>query len=257
MKVIITKDYEQMSKRGAEIVIEAIKAKPDLVLGLATGSTPLGMYAEMIRAFRAGRVDLSKISSFNLDEYCGLPPDHPQSYHYYMYLNFFAHVNIDRGNVHIPNGVAEDLEEECRRYEEAIRRAGGIDLQVLGIGINGHIGFNEPGTEFNAETHVVELTKKTIEANSRFFRDESEVPRKAISMGIKTIMRSRRILLLASGSDKASAVAMAVKGPITPMLPASVIQLHPDTTVVLDKTAASLLLREYGETPDEEVSLVL
>lgn len=243
MKVIICKNYDEMSQMAAEIVAKQINSNPHTVLGLATGSTPVGMYKTLVKMYKEGKVDFSNVVTFNLDEYVGLDKDHPCSYHRFMDENLFNHINIKRENVHLPNGVAPSLEEECKAYEKMIAKAGGITLQVLGIGHNGHIGFNEPGTPFHSLTHVVELAQRTIEANSRFFNSPDEVPRKAISMGIKTIMQAQKILLLASGKDKAETVSKALHGPVTTDLPASVLQLHPNVTVILDEDAASALDR--------------
>jgi len=232
MKVIITVNYEEMSKKAAEIVKKQIKEKPNTVLGLATGSTPLGMYKHLIEMYKRGEIDFSNVITFNLDEYIGLSPDHPQSYHYFMFHNFFNHINIKKENVHIPNGIAEDLEEECRKYEEEIEKAGGIDLQILGIGINGHIGFNEPDESIETKTHVVTLTEKTINANKRFFKSAEEVPRKAITMGLGSIMKAKKIVLLASGKNKAEAIKETIKGQLTTKVPATVLALHPDVTII-------------------------
>lgn len=246
MKVIITVNYEEMSKKAAEIVKKQIKEKPNTVLGLATGSTPLGMYKHLIEMYKRGEIDFSNVITFNLDEYIGLSPDHPQSYHYFMFHNFFNHINIKKENVHIPNGIAEDLEEECRKYEEEIEKAGGIDLQILGIGINGHIGFNEPDESIETKTHVVTLTEKTINANKRFFKNAEEVPRKAITMGLGSIMKAKKIVLLASGKNKAEAIKETIKGQLTTKVPATVLALHHDVTIIIDKEAASLI-------PDEDL----
>ena len=246
MRVIITVNYEEMSKKAAEIVKKQIKEKPNTVLGLATGSTPLGMYKHLIEMYKRGEIDFSNVITFNLDEYIGLSPDHPQSYHYFMFHNFFNHINIKKENVHIPNGIAEDLEEECRKYEEEIEKAGGIDLQILGIGINGHIGFNEPDESIETKTHVVTLTEKTINANKRFFKSAEEVPRKAITMGLGSIMKAKKIVLLASGKNKAEAIKETIKGQLTTKVPATVLALHPDVTIIIDKEAASLI-------PDEDL----
>lgn len=240
MEVIITKDYEEMSKKAADIYKEHIERQPKTVLGFATGSTPLGMYEWLIRYHREG-LDFSQVTTFNLDEYIGLAGDHPASYRCFMEEKLFGHINVPKDRIYIPNGMAEDPEAECRAYEELIRKMGGIDLQVLGIGVNGHIGFNEPGTPFNTTTHVAELAPATREANSRFFSSMDEVPTHAISMGIKSIMHARRIILLANGEHKAEAVAAAVKGPITPDLPASVLQLHPNVQFIVDEAAGRLL----------------
>jgi len=246
MKVIITVNYEEMSKKAAEIVKKQIKEKPNTVLGLATGSTPLGMYKHLIEMYKRGEIDFSNVITFNLDEYIGLSPDHPQSYHYFMFHNFFNHINIKKENVHIPNGIAEDLEEECRKYEEEIEKAGGIDLQILGIGVNGHIGFNEPEESIETKTHVVTLTEDTINANKRFFKSAEEVPRKAITMGLGSIMKAKKIVLLASGKNKAEAIKETIKGQLTTKVPATVLALHPDVIIIIDKEAASLI-------PDEDL----
>lgn len=246
MKVIITVSYDEMSKKAAEIVKKQIKEKHNTVLGLATGSTPLKMYEHLIEMYKRGEIDFSNVVTFNLDEYIGLSPDHPQSYHYFMYYNFFNHININKKNVHIPNGIAEDLEEECRKYDEEIEKAGGIDLQILGIGINGHIGFNEPDESIETKTHIVNLTEDTINANKRFFESEEEVPKKAITMGLGSIMKAKKIVLLASGKNKAEAIKETIKGQLTTKVPATVLALHPDVTIIIDKEAASLI-------PDEDL----
>ncbi|AEM78550.1 MULTISPECIES: glucosamine-6-phosphate deaminase [Thermoanaerobacter] len=246
MKVIITVNYDEMSKKAAEIVKKQIKEKHNTVLGLATGSTPLGMYKHLIEMYKRGEIDFSNVITFNLDEYIGLSPDHPQSYHYFMFHNFFNHINIKKENVHIPNGIAEDLEEECRKYEEEIEKAGGIDLQILGIGVNGHIGFNEPEESIETKTHVVTLTEDTINANKRFFKSAEEVPRKAITMGLGSIMKAKKIVLLASGKNKAEAIKETIKGQLTTKVPATVLALHPDVIIIIDKEAASLI-------PDEDL----
>ncbi|SHE88410.1 glucosamine-6-phosphate deaminase [Caldanaerobius fijiensis DSM 17918] len=244
MRIFITEDYKDMSRKAAEMVAWEIKNKPNLVLGLATGSTPLGMYGELVEMYKKGIIDFSNVVSFNLDEYIGLPADHEQSYHYYMHKNFFDHINIKPENIHIPDGCAEDLEEECEKYEEAIREAGGIDLQILGLGVNGHIGFNEPDTNIDTKTHVVQLAKETIEANKRFFHSADEVPRRAITMGIGTIMKAKKIILLASGENKAKAIRETIKGYLTTNVPSTVLALHPDVTLVIDRKAASLIEEE-------------
>ncbi|HHY09086.1 MAG TPA: glucosamine-6-phosphate deaminase, partial [Firmicutes bacterium] len=237
MNVIVVNNYDRMSEEAAKIIRAQIVKKPASVLGLATGSSPVGIYG-LLAEFHQKGLDFSGLTTFNLDEYVGLPADHPASYHHYMEKELFSKVNIDPARIFIPNGAADDTAAECRRYEEAIKRAGGIDLQLLGIGENGHIGFNEPGSPFGAQTRVVELAESTIRANSRFFASKADVPTKAVSMGIKTIMRARSILLVANGGSKAQAIARAVKGPVTEKLPASVLQLHPDVTIVVDQAAA-------------------
>ncbi|WP_303104708.1 glucosamine-6-phosphate deaminase [uncultured Mitsuokella sp.] len=241
MRVIITNSYDEMSKEAAKIVAGQIYLKPDSVLGLATGSTPLQMYKKLIAVHEMVGLDFSQVTSFNLDEYIGMSPDNPQSYHYFMKHNFFDFINIKPENIFIPDGMAKDIDAEGRRYDALIEEKGGIDLQILGIGRNAHIGFNEPDIKFEATTHKVKLDDETIEANSRFFENESEVPRYAISMGIKTIMLAKKVVLLASGSNKAEAVYNAVYGSISPSAPASILQLHRDVTVIVDKEAGALL----------------
>ncbi|MCD6235654.1 MAG: glucosamine-6-phosphate deaminase [Thaumarchaeota archaeon] len=252
MKVVITKDYWEMSRLAARIIADVIRSKPNIVLGLATGGTPEGCYRELVRMHKEEGLDFSQVITFNLDEYVGLPLDHPQSYHHYMDVHLFNHVNIKRENIHIPDGTAEDLEKHCREYEEAIKKAGGIDLQLLGIGRNGHIGFNEPGSPFNSRTRVVKLTETTRRDNARFFGSLDEVPTHAITMGLATIMEARKILLLASGLNKAEAVAKAVEGPKTPDVPASILQDHPDCTFIIDREAASKLKGRYEKTFSDE-----
>lgn len=241
MRIVVAKDYDQMSRMAAIVVASRVILQPDCVLGLATGQTPLGLYRNLVEFYRHGDLDFSRVTTFNLDEYVGLGPNHPCSYHRYMRENLFDHVNLRPERCHIPRGDAEDLEEECRRYEEAICAAGGVDLQILGLGVDGHIGFNEPDVKFEGSTHVVRLAQSTLEANSRFFPSPEQMPRFAISMGIKTIMRARRVLLLASGEEKARAVRGAVLGEVTPDLPASILQLHPNATIIVDEKAASLI----------------
>ena len=239
MNIIVVKDYNEMSRKAAHLFVGQILQKPDSVLGLATGSTPLGLYSELIKFYKEGMIDFQDVLAFNLDEYLGLEPSHEQSYAKFMQDNLFKHINMQADNYHIPSGTAVDFEAECDRYEGLIAKAGGIDLQILGIGRNGHIGFNEPDIKFEAITHVVQLDDQTISDNARFFKNIDHVPKMAISMGIKTIMQSRGIILLASGLEKADAVAGMVKGKITPELPASVLQLHPNVTIIVDEAAAS------------------
>lgn len=241
MRVLITDSYDQMGLEAAKIVAGQIYLKPNSVLGLATGSTPLSMYERLVAVHRTVGLDFSEVTTFNLDEYIGMGPDNPQSYHYFMQEHFFRHINIKPENVHIPNGMAQDVIAEGERYEQLIAAKGGIDLQVLGIGQNAHIGFNEPDVKFAATTHKVELDEETILANSRFFNNVDEVPRYAISMGIKTIMMAEHVILLASGRNKARAVYKAVCGDVTPEAPASILQLHRDVVVILDNEAAELL----------------
>jgi len=245
MLVIVKEDYNAMSREAARIVAGHLRKKPNLVLGLATGSTPLGTYRELIRLHREEGLDFSKVTTFNLDEYIGLSPDHSQSYHYFMTENFFKHINVERRYIHIPHGLATDIEAHCEWYEEEIKKAGGIDLQILGIGANGHLAFNEPGSSLGSRTRIKTLTEQTTKDNARFFRDSKDVPKYAITVGIGTIMDARDLVLLASGSGKADAVHAAVEGPITAMCPASIIQLHRRATVITDKEAASKLTASY------------
>ncbi|MCR1933764.1 glucosamine-6-phosphate deaminase [Clostridium tepidum] len=241
MRIIVVDNYEEMSKKAAAMVVSQVILKPDSVLGLATGDTPIGMYREIINIYKNHKLNFSKVKTFNLDEYYGLSKDNQQSYYYFMMNNLFNHVNIDKNNINIPNGMVDDIEKECKEYENSIVKAGGIDLQILGIGVNGHIGFNEPGESFEAETHLVNLDEKTIESNSRFFSSKDEVPTRAISMGIKTILHSKKIILLACGQNKADAIFKAIEGKITPNVPASILQLHKDVVVIVDKEAGSKL----------------
>lgn len=241
MRIIVTKSYEEMSMEATKIVAGQMYLKPRSVLGLATGSTPLQMYKQLIAVHETVGLDFSRARSFNLDEYIGLAPENPQSYHYFMQQNFFSRINIKPENIYIPNGMAEDIEAEGRHYDSLIDQMGGIDLQVLGIGQNAHIGFNEPDVKFEATTHRVKLDEETIQANARFFTDAEEVPRYAISMGIKTIMLARKVILLANGRNKAEAVCKAVCGSVSPAAPASILQLHRDVTVIVDQEAAAKL----------------
>jgi glucosamine-6-phosphate deaminase len=241
IQVKIVDDYAEISRFAAEEILAGWRKNPRIVLGLATGATPVGMYRELVKQYRENNLDFSGITTFNLDEYYPIAPEHPQSYRHFMQEQLFDHVNIKPEQTHIPNGAADDVEQECSRYEAALKASGGIDIQVLGIGENGHIGFNEPGTSFESGTHKVKLAESTIQANSRFFKDESQVPRYALTMGIRTIMASRKILLLASGERKAKAVAAMVQGPVTEDVPASILQRHPDVLLIADKAAAGLL----------------
>lgn len=247
MRIVIAKDYEDMSARAARIVAGQIYLKPNSVLGMATGSTPLSMYKELIRVHKEVGLDFSEIVTFNLDEYLGLPKEDEQSYNYYMFENFFNHINIKKENIYIPDGMMKDVEQECKQYDRDIQVKGGIDLQVLGIGNNGHIGFNEPDIKFEATTHKVKLDEETINANARFFATIEEVPRFAISMGIKTIMHAKKILLLASGENKAEVIYRALFEGITPEIPASILQLHQDVTVIVEENAAQLLKDKLQE----------
>ena len=232
MKFVTVSNYEKMSRSAANIISAQVIIKPDSVLGLATGSSPLGTYNQLIKWYEKGDVDFSNVTSVNLDEYVGLDGSNSQSYRYFMDNNFFNHININKGNTFVPNGCAVDLAEEGRRYDEHIEELGGIDLQLLGIGLDGHIGFNEPDDYFVKSTHVVDLHESTIKANSRFFENESDVPKQAITMGMISIMQSKKILLIASGSAKKEILDKAFFGPITPQIPASILQLHPDITVI-------------------------
>ena len=239
MRIYKAKDYEEMSRKAAGIVSAQIIMKPDCVLGLATGSTPVGLYKQLIEWYRNGDLDFSGVRTVNLDEYKGISRENDQSYYYFMHQNLFNHVNIPAENTHLPDGMEPDSEKECRRYEELIQSMGSVDLQLLGIGHNGHIGFNEPADAFDKLVHCVNLTQSTIEANKRFFASAKEVPRQAYTMGIQTIMRSKKILIIANGEGKADIVRDAFFGPITPMVPASVLQLHNDVTLVADEAALS------------------
>ncbi len=241
MLVEVLPDFEAISDRAAEIVTNQIRKKPDSVIGLATGSTPLGLYERLIRNHKEHGLDFSKITTFNLDEYVSLSPDHDQSYHYFMWTNLFYHVNVDPNRVHIPQGMADDIDGFCAWYEQKIEQAGGIDLQILGIGGNGHIAFNEPGSSLGSRTRIKTLTEKTIKDNSRFFDDPEQVPRYAITMGIGTIMNAKKLLLLGSGEGKANAIKATLEGPITAMVPATIVQLHRHASVLIDEAAASTL----------------
>ncbi|MBU3185329.1 glucosamine-6-phosphate deaminase [Clostridium estertheticum] len=241
MRIIVVDNYEEMSKRAALMITSQVTLKPDSVIGLATGDTPLGMYEELVKLYNKKEVDFKEVRTFNLDEYYGLDPENPQSYYSFMNKNLFDKVDISKNNINMPDGMVKDVNDFCLLYENKIKTLGGIDMQVLGIGGNGHIGFNEPNVNFEAQTHLVNLNEQTIEANSRFFKSIEDVPVKAISMGIKTIMNSKKIILLANGLNKAEAIAKAVNGKINPSIPASILQLHNDVTIIIDKEAASLL----------------
>lgn len=240
MKFLITQDYDDMSDVAAKIVVDQIKKKQNSVLGLATGSTPVGLYKRLVDEYKSG-LDFSSIVSFNLDEYIGLPPTHPQSYRYFMDSNLFNYINIKKENIHIPSGIMSDPETACELYDRSIKEAGGIDLQVLGIGRNGHIGFNEPGDVSEVGTHITNLTDDTIAANSRFFDSIEDVPKSAITMGIGTILGAEKIILLASGTDKSEAIAKIAHPYVDTKIPSSFLQLHKDTIVIADKDASSKL----------------
>ena len=232
MNFIKVNTYEELSAKAAELICAQVTMKPNCVLGLATGSSPVGAYKKMIAKCRAGEVDFSKVSSINLDEYVGLDGKSDQSYRYFMDTNLFDHINIDKANTRVPSGIAADLAAEAKAYDEHIEEMGGIDLQLLGIGLDGHIGFNEPDEVFTKETHVVDLDPSTIESNARFFASADDVPRKAITMGMGGIMTAKKVLLIANGAAKKEIVEKAFCGPITPAVPASILQLHPDLTVI-------------------------
>ena len=235
MRFITVENYEQLSTRAADIIASVVTLKPNCVLGLATGSSPLGTYANLAEKYKKGQLDFSDVTSVNLDEYCGLDAENDQSYRYFMNENLFKNINIDINRTHVPNGCADDLTQEGKRYDDLIEGLGGTDLQLLGIGLDGHIGFNEPDSVFTKGTHVVTLDPSTIEANARFFASEADVPREAITMGMGAIMNAKRVLLIASGESKKEIVEKSFFGPITPEVPASILQLHPDLTVIYSK----------------------
>ena len=241
MRIIKTKDYADMSRKAANIIAAQVILKPDCVLGLATGSTPIGTYKELIKGYENGDLDFSLVKTANLDEYRGLEKSNDQSYDYFMKANLFNHININFENLNIPNGENPDAEAECKRYEAVVKELGGQDLQLLGMGHNGHIGFNEPADEFVKETHCVDLQESTIQANKRFFEKVEDVPTQAYTMGINTIMQAKTILVIVSGADKAEIVKKAFFGPVTPQVPASILQMHPNVIVVVDEAAGSLI----------------
>lgn len=240
MKIIEAANYEALSRKAADLIAAQVIIKPDCVLGLATGSTPEGTYKELVSRYEDGTLDFSQVSSVNLDEYKGLSGDNDQSYRYFMNHHLFDHVNIDKSRTHVPNGLEPDSGKACDEYNAQIKAMGGVDLQLLGIGGNGHIGFNEPCDEFIVGTHCVDLAQSTIEANARFFSSIDEVPRQAYTMGIGNIMAARKVLLLASGRGKAQAIYDTCFGPVTPKVPASVLQLHPDVVIIADEEALSI-----------------
>lgn len=241
MKLIVAKNYEEMSKLAAEFMAEEVKKKPEIILGLATGGTPVGMYKELIRMCDNKEVDFSKATTVNLDEYIGLSGEHNQSYRYFMNSNLFNHINIDKAKTFVPNGQAPDIEAECKSYDARIRELGGIDLQLLGLGSNGHVAFNEPDTFLTVGSHETKLTKSTIEANARFFDSMDEVPKTAITMGLGGIMQAKKILVIANGEGKADVVEKLMNGKITTEVPASMLQMHRDVTIIVDEAAASKL----------------
>lgn len=245
MLLVLKATEEELGREAARIVANAVRANPQLRLGLATGSTMLGMYKELVRLHKQGNLDFSRVRTFNLDEYLGLAPSHAQSFHHFMHQNFFSHVNLNPRNIHVPDGtITKDYAQHCSSYEEAIRNAGGIDLQALGIGRNGHIGFNEPTSSLGSRTRLKVLTKETIEDNRRFFAPGEKIPECAITMGIGTILEARRVVLLASGASKAAAIANAIEGPISATVTASALQLHPDVTFIVDREAGALLKQQ-------------
>ncbi len=239
MKIIKAKDYNDMSRKAANIIAAQVIIKPDCVLGLATGSTPIGTYARLVEQYEQGDLDFSGVTTVNLDEYKGLNRENDQSYYYFMHDHLFSKVNIDLKRTFLPDGMEPDAQKACQDYDRVIAAAGGVDIQLLGLGHNGHIGFNEPGEVFKAQTHCVDLTESTIAANKRFFASEEEVPRQAYTMGIKTIMQAKKILMVVSGADKAGIVKEAFFGAITPKVQASVLQLHKDVILVADEAALS------------------
>lgn len=243
MQIYRAKDYEDMSRKAANIIASQVVLKPDCVLGLATGSTPIGAYKNLVEKYEQGDLDFSQVTTVNLDEYKGLPRENDQSYYYFMHDNLFDHVNVKPENTHLPDGTKEDSDEECARYEELIRTLGGQDLQLLGLGHNGHIGFNEPDAIFEKATHCVDLQESTIEANKRFFASADDVPKQAYTMGIGTIMQAKKILIIVSGEDKADIVRDAFFGSVTPRVPASILQMHSDVTLVADEAALSKIPR--------------
>ena len=242
MRIYVGKNYEEMSRIAANVLSAQVTMKHDCVLGLATGSTPIGTYKVLAERCAKGDLDFSQVKSINLDEYVGLSGDHDQSYRYFMNTNLFDHINIDKANTNVPNGLAEDVEAECARYNQVINTLGPIDIQVLGMGHNGHIGFNEPDDHFPLETHKVDLAQSTIDANARFFASADEVPRQALTMGIKTIMQAKAVLVVVNGEGKAEIVKKAFSGPVTPQVPASILQMHPNVILVGDEAALSQLL---------------
>lgn len=244
MEIIIKQDYEQICEEAVRIIHQAWKKKNNLVLGLPTGKTPLGVYRRLIGLYKKEEIDFSQVITFSLDEYLGLEKNHPQSFAYYMEKNLFQHINIKKENTYRLSGIPENIDEHCREYEEKIKSLGGIDLQILGIGRNGHIGFNEPSSSLSSRTRVKTLALETIEANSRLFKDENEVPRFCLTMGIGTIMDAKMIVLLASGEDKCESIYKCVEGPITASVPASILQLHPQAKIIIDQEAAAWLAKK-------------
>ncbi len=257
MRVILLPNAEAVAQRAAQFVAKLLHTKPKCVLGLATGGSPLGLYRELIRLHREEQLDFSQVTTFNLDEYVGLAPEHPQSYRHFMQTNLFEHLNIPREQTHLPDGLTCDIAQSCEQYEQAIRAAGGIDLQILGIGTDGHIAFNEPGSSLGGRTRVKSLAHETIRDNARFFGSEAGVPRLAITMGVGTILESRQCIIMAMGANKAEAIRDTVEGPLTSQVTASALQLHPQALCILDEPAASLLKRKayYQEAEAGQVLL--
>lgn len=247
MKIYKAKDYKDMSRKAANIISAQVIMKPNCVLGLATGSTPIGTYDQLVEWYNKGDLDFSEVTTVNLDEYKGLPRTNDQSYYYFMHQHLFDRVNINPEQTNVPNGMESDAEKECGRYEELIHSLGGVDLQLLGLGHNGHIGFNEPGEAFEKETHCVDLTESTIEANKRFFASAEDVPKQAYTMGIKTIMQAKKILVVVNGEAKADIVERAFFGPVTPEVPASILQMHNDVTLVGDEAALAKIVELHAE----------
>ncbi|MBA61617.1 MAG: glucosamine-6-phosphate deaminase [Planctomycetaceae bacterium] len=241
MNIVICNDYQHMSAIAAQVFINCLQANTQAVLGLATGSTPVGVYQQLIESYKAGEISFAEVTSFNLDEYIGLHRDHPQSYYYFMHQELLNHINIEGQRVFIPSGIEENYGAYCQWYEDQISQAGGIDLQILGIGSDGHIAFNEPGTALGSRTHITELDHQTIDDNARFFEAKADVPRRAITMGVATIMEAREIILLATGENKARAIRDALEGPVSSQCTASALQQHSNVTFYLDSAAASLL----------------
>lgn len=241
MKIIVAKNYREMSKIAADLVVRQIKRKPASVLGLATGHTPFELYDDLVQAYRRGKVSFKKVKTFNLDEYAGLGENNRSSCHYYMKNKFFKKVDLSKKNIFIPDGRAADLKKECAAYERKIRRAGGVDLQILGIGLDGHIGFNEPGSNFSSKTRLVKLAESTRRANAKYFGGRALVPQSAVTMGLGTILKAKKVILLASGREKAAIVKLTLRGKADKITPASVLRKHPQVTVILDKTAAELI----------------
>lgn len=250
MKILKGANYDEVSKIVADIITEEIKANPEAVLGLATGSTPIGTYEELVRRYEAGEIDFSKIQTVNLDEYKGLSPENDQSYRYFMNDHLFNHVNIPIENTHVPNGLEEDSEKACKEYEACLKSIGAPDIQILGLGLNGHIGFNEPSDIFTKATHCVDLTQSTIEANARFFESMDEVPKQAYTMGIGSIMRAKKIVLIVTGEKKREILDLVINGDVKPEVPATILQMHSNVTVVADDDALGKALESFRELAD-------